>query len=140
MKVIKFEGTAEEFEAVASLFGDSTDETPPPVGIPTVEPQDAIRAVLTRIPISEGQLAVYKALADGRLEYEVFLEETERNNSEMAGVLGALGRRISNTKEIAAAGLPQNCMAMFEWETEDEIDYIELQHYALEALQEEGII
>lgn len=140
MKVIKFEGTPEEFEAVAPLFGDTPENGPSPPRPPTVEPKEAIRAVLTRIPNSKGQLAVYQALADGRLEYGEFLRRTDRTGGKMAGVLGALGRRISGTKEIANAGLPRNCNAMLEWEREGEIEHISLRPYALEALREENIV
>ena len=140
MKVLKFEGTPEEFAAVAPLFDDTSENNDTPPGPPTVAPKDAIRAVLTRIPISDGQLAVYKALANGRLEYEEFLKATGKNGNEMAGVLGGLGRRISNTEEIVAAGLPRNCEAMMEWEYEGVTEYRSLLPHALEALREENII
>lgn len=146
MKVTQFEGTPEEFKAVANLFGtspvpngsSSTDENANKE--PTIEPQAAIRCMLTRIPISNGQLAVYKALADGRLEYHEFLRRTERPAEKMAGVLGAIGRRINHTKEIHQAGLPGNASAILKWEKQGGKEYIMLTHDALEALKTENII
>lgn len=144
MKVMQFEGTPEEFRAVAYLF-DSSSTQPQEAPIakdstPTVDPVDAVRAMLTRIPISNGQKAVYKALAGGRLAQAELFEQTGRPSQVMAGVLGALGRRINNTPEIHQAGLPGDTSAMFNWEKEAGVWYISLQPYALEALEEEGVI
>jgi len=146
MKVTKFEGTAEEFKAAAHLFCDSqpTEQSDSlvkkPSDVPSVEPQEAIRRMLTRLPISNGQMAVYKALSTGRLEYNDFLRCTERTAGTMAGVLGALGRRINNTEEIHQAGLPGNTKAILKWEDEGGKGYYSLTPHAIEALKAEGVI
>lgn len=146
MKVTRFEGTPEEFKVVAHLFGDSplpdkngsSDENMREV--PDIEPQEAIRCMLTRLSSSDGQIAVYKALANGKLEYNEFLKRTGRVAGVMAGVLGALGRRVNNTKEIHQAGLPGNASAVLKWEKEGGKEYISLTPHALEALKAENII
>ena len=146
MKVTKFEGTAEEFKAAAHLFSDSqpTEQNDSlvkkPSDVPSIEPQEAIRRMLTRLPISDGQMAVYKALSTGRLEHNDFLRRTERKAGTMAGVLGALGRRINNTEEIHQAGLPGNTKAILKWEKEGGKVYYSLTPHAIEALKAEGVI
>ena len=147
MKVIKFEGTSDEFKAASYLFDDSLPpEADDSLGVqpidtpPSIEPQAAIRRMLTRIPVSGGQLAVYRALSAGRLEYYELLKRTERSAGTMAGVMGALGRRINNTKEIHQAGLPGNTGAVLKWEQEGDKAYYGLTPDATEALKAEGII
>ena len=145
MKIIKitFDGTAEELKAAAHLFEDpqpAESAGDMPGQEPTVAPQDAIRKMLTRLPVSNGQLAVYKALGAGRLEYTEFLKATGRTSGVMAGVMGALGRRINNTKEIHLAGLPGNTSAVLKWEKENGKGYFTLTPDAVEALKAEGII
>jgi hypothetical protein len=143
MKVIQFDGTPEEFKAVAHLFskGELVNGSRSPSGTaPTIDPKSAIKKVLSRRPISEGQRALYEALADGPVEYQELLRKTGREASVMAGVLGALGRRVSNTKEIRLAGLPENSEAILHWEYDGESYVYSLRDYALEALVEEGVI
>ena len=146
MKVTRFEGTPEEFKVVAHLFSDSSlpDKNSPSdenvKEVPGIEPQEAIRRMLTRLSPSDGQIAVYKALANGKLEYYEFLKRTGRVAGVMAGVLGALGRRVNNTKEIHQAGLPGNINAILKWEKEGDKGYYSLTSYALEALKAENII
>ena len=141
--IVEFEGTPEEFQTVAHIFGPVDSETMADEDeeeVPMISPTEAIRVMLNRIPISNGQMRVYKILAEGRLEHDEFLRRAERSSQEMAGVMGALGRRINGTKEIHAAGLPGNTLALFEWPKEGGKNYIELKPYALEALQVEGLI
>jgi hypothetical protein len=100
--------------------------------------------MLTRISIPPGQIAVYKALAKGRMEYNEFLNIVEKTYDQIAGVFGALGRRINNTPEIHQAGLPGNCDAIRRWDRETKdgkvVYYISLTLDALDALKKEGII
>ncbi len=58
----------------------------------------------------------------------------------MAGVLGALGRRINNTQEIHQAKLPGNVLAVLKYEQEGGKTYYSLTPHALEALRAENII
>jgi hypothetical protein len=149
MKVIKFEGTPEEFQVVAHLFSDAppsgrtspTETDGDREGEARLDPKEAIRAMLRRRPISKGQRTVYKALADGELSYPKFLEKTGKTAAENAGVLGALGRRINMTKEIHQAGLPGNVEAVLCYRTQDDGNvFLSLTPDAEEVLQEEGII
>lgn len=109
MKVIMLEGTPEEIKKVAHLFvetpleGTSNGSAAQAVIEPTIEPVEAIRRMLTRRPISNGQMAVYKALAGGRLEWYEYLNQADRTSAQIAGIHGALGRRINNTPEIHQA-------------------------------------
>jgi hypothetical protein len=140
---VEFEGTPEEFQSVAYIFAsmDSEDRAEEEdEEEPVVSPTDAVREMLNRIPIRNGQRAVYRSLANGRLEYGEFLRKTNRKGQEMAGVLGALGRRINGTEAIHDAGLPGDTDALFEWPKVAGKKYIELKPYALEALKIEGVI
>jgi hypothetical protein len=146
MKVIMLEGTPEEIKKVAHLFVETSltetineSASSRAVG-PDVEPVDAIRHMLTRIPISKGQLAAYKALKNGKTKYSEYLNHTKRKASQIAGLHGALGRRINNTPEIHRAGLPGNTAAIFVWTNEGGEEHLDLTSEAREALEAEGII
>jgi hypothetical protein len=118
----QFEGTPEEFRKVASLLGDhrgseggadvgddrsDRDERanadmvdPPGLTDGDVVSVDAVRRMLTRIPIPDGQRALYRVLRDAgdqwvsRADLAAGMGRTER---ELDGVLGALGRRTNGT-------------------------------------------
>lgn len=142
MRVIQFEGTPDEFSTIEHLFrnpsipnhDDSSDVTKDSPS--SIEPKEAIRCMLTRRPVSKGQQAVFTALAEGKLEYEELLRRTGISSGSMAGVMGALGRRISNTSEIRQAGLKGNTTAIMEYDK----GYLSLTKDALEVLREEGLI
>jgi hypothetical protein len=146
MKVIQFEGSREEFQAVAHLFEGSpapeqaSDRGTGEAEQPTLDPVTAIRRMIARREVPYGQHVIYRALADGRQEYDEFLRRAERDARRMSGTLGALGRRINETPEIHQAGLPGDTSAVLKYETEGEIRYISLTPEALEALRAEGII
>jgi len=150
MKVTKleFEGTIEEFRSAAFLFGENTlvddsTQTENPlaqnqnVGIETKE---AIRRMLKRRPVPKGQKDVYQALANGEVKSEDMAERIGKTASQYAGVMGALGRRINNTKEIHTAGLPANIGAVIHYRRTDDGTYLSLTHDAEEVLREEGVI
>lgn len=139
-RVVEFEGTPEEFEVVKSHLGESTpgegeDSTSEPI-----DPVEAIRRMLTRRSISNGQRAVYEALSEGRLAYNDLLERTGRTGPQMAGLLGALGSRINSTPEIHRAGLPGTVEAVLEYEKVDGERHLSLTPHAQEALEAEGVI
>ncbi|MFW6126126.1 MAG: hypothetical protein ACOC58_03385 [Chloroflexota bacterium] len=142
-RVVEFEGTPEEFEVVKPHLGESTpneeavsvSETNEPV-----EPEEAIRRMLTRRPISNGQRALYEALSEGRLAYDELLERTGRTGQQMAGLLGALGSRINSTRAIHQAGLPGNVGAVLKYERIDGERHLSLTPDAREALEAEGVI
>lgn len=146
MKVIMLEGTPAEIKEVASLFMESPAQTAAePASVtssdqPSIDPVEAIKKMLTRLPISDGQRAVYKALANGKLEYSEYLKSTGRSAQQMAGVHGALGGRINNTQEIHQAGLPGDIYAVLNYEEQGDKGYFSLTPHALEALKEEGIV
>ena len=58
----------------------------------------------------------------------------------MAGVLGALGRRINNNPEIKKAGVEANIYAVLIYERDGEDLYISLHDYVVEVLKDFGII
>ena len=148
MKVTKFEGTAEEFRSVADLFGyDSLrtglDETEGILATDyesKIEPKEAIRKMLKRLRIPEGQRSVYKALKDGEVKAEDMPGKIGRTSAEYAGDMGALGRRTNNTKEIHDAGLPGNINAVINYRETDDGTYLSLTQDAKEVLVEEGVI
>lgn len=68
---------------------------------------DDIRQMLTRIPIRKGQLELYKALysaGDRALSSSALDAAINRTRHQVAGVLGALGRRINNTEGLEGKG------------------------------------
>jgi hypothetical protein len=145
MKITKvtFEGTPEEFKGIDYVFTESPSEPVNPKenkADKKLDPKDAYKAMLKRIEISKGQLDVYKALANGELEYKDYLAAMGKTSAEIAGVHGALGRRINNTKEIHQAGLPGHTSAIMTWRQEGKKGYFSLKPDFLEVLKEEGLI
>lgn len=143
MKILVFDGTAEEFQKVAPFFKESSIITKSnAVGEQMINPIRAIRCMLTRIPIPNGQLVIYKTLSNGKLEYHDFLKKIGRKPSQFAGVLGALGRRISNTQEVISSQLKGDISDVVNLEHDRATDkwYISLTSNALKALKEEGVI
>ena len=143
MKLIKFEGTSEEFKTIAFLFDqkDSITSTQPySSGYQPVEAKDAIRAVLKRRSIPENQVAIYRALANGEIAYDKLLQVTGKSREEQAGILGALGARIKGTEEVRLAGLPEGIKAIIDYREVSGVTYLSLTEHAQIALKEEGII
>lgn len=158
MKVIQFEGTPDEFKVVAYLFSapvldpvvgltpspevkdqsESNNEAATP--IITVTPVEAVRALLRRLPPSEGQKKFFHALKDGPVSKEALLEVTGWSPAELRGTMGALGKRVNGTPEVHAAGLPTDSNAMVESTRSGGSWVYALRSYALEALSEEGLI
>lgn len=150
MKITKFEGTAEEFKVVSKLFEDNIDS----VNVGTIEPTSTIneeeartlarkiayKTMLNRRPIPEGQLDVYKALSEGELEYEEYLRRMKRTDHEVAGVHGALGKRINRTAAIIEAGLPGNMEAIATWRNEGRKRFLSLRPEFVEVLIEERVV
>jgi hypothetical protein len=141
MKIIYFEGTPQEFELIQGVFADMKRDP----GMKQQErlvdsPKEAIRTVLTRIPVSPSQGVLFKVLSSGPLGQKELLNRLGWSEGGFAGVLGGLGRRVHFTKEIQRAGLPQDAYAILKWEKKDGESHYALQPDALEVLKEENII
>ena len=158
MKVIQFEGTPDEFKVVAYLFNgpatvpavtltaspevkdlsESTNEAvSPPI---TVSPVEAVRALLRRLPPSEGQMKLFRALKDGPVAKEDLLEATGWSPAELRGTMGALGKRVNGTPEVHAAGLPTDSDAVIESTRNGGSWIYALRSHAREALAVEELI
>lgn len=150
MKIIKFEGTAEEYKAVIGLFDDNDNNVNTTITSSSGQSNEnasskqarknAYKAMLYRRAIPDAQLDIYNALSDGELEYSEYLERMNRVAGEVAGVHGALGRRINHTKEIADSGLPGNTNAVLTWRNSGGKEYLSLKPEFIEVLREEKII
>jgi len=150
MKIIKFEGTAEEFKVVANIFEDNNERE----NVGALEPTQTIdeeegkklarkiayKTMLNRRAIPEGQLAVYRALLQGELYYQEYLRRMNRSDHEVAGVHGALGKRINRTAAIHEAGLPGNMDAVATWRNEGAKRFLSLKPEFVEVLLEERIV
>lgn len=74
--------------------------------------------VLTRLSVPSNQQLLYKALYDAGengLVYGDLLQKLDRSTGELAGILGALGRRINNTPGYGKSAKPGTGMIM-SWE------------------------
>jgi hypothetical protein len=141
MKVTIIEGTPQELKALMpSLFSDSSVIQQETEQGPMIDPKEAYRAMLTRIDIQQGQRDLYRVLSKGELEYEEYLVKMKRTWQEIAGVHGALGKRINNTKEIHQASLPGNMSAIVDLRKENGKEYLKLKQEFIEVLEEEKII
>jgi hypothetical protein len=146
---IIFKGTPEEFPSVAQLFAnlgsDGGSAAQPADGSPE-QPNgsnaEVIRRVLTRMQIPNGQIALYKALAnadDGRLSASALAAAMGRTEQELSGVLGALGRRINGTEGVDQTTHPG--IGLFLGYTRENGEW----HYRLrpevrDVLEREGVI
>lgn len=139
-RIVEFEGTRDEFDVVKPHLGESTPGEEEVSEGESIEPVEAVRQMLTRRPISNGQRALYEALSEGRLAYEEVLERTGRTGQQMAGLLGALGSRINSTEAIHQASLPGNVEAVLKYERIDGKRHLSLTPHAKEALEAEGVI
>lgn len=127
---ITFEGTAEEFEAVRPLFAGS------PISVSAVDrlreahdplsedvsaadgdisqlTEGVLREALTRRPLSQSQKNAIQAIlaaGDEGIVSSDLAQAMELNRSQVAGVMGALGRRIANTR-----GWPQGAFLFDTW-------------------------
>jgi hypothetical protein len=97
---LTFVGTVEEFAAVAHLFEEAPRRMGRAHNSSQVTPEELMVQVLTRMPVPPAQRALYRALYDageaglGATDLAAAIQRTE---PELAGVLGALGRRINRT-------------------------------------------
>lgn len=81
-------------------------------------PEDYHR-LLTRIPVARGQRQLYKVLYDtgdaGLTHNELVIKMGRRDRQELAGVLGALGRRVNGTPGYGQREKPSGYMVL-SWE------------------------
>lgn len=100
---LTFVGTVEEFAAIAHLFGGTARSAPP------ADEPELIRRVLERKQVPPGQRALLRALyraGDAGLDAPELARAMDRSEPELAGVLGALGRRINGTPGANTAEPP----------------------------------
>jgi hypothetical protein len=93
--------------------------------------------MLRRIPLSFSQITIFKMLGKGD---EVRVSKDKSTQPNLKSILGALGRRINNTKEIHEAGLPGDSGAIFNYTKVADGWVITLTDNATSALKAEGII
>jgi hypothetical protein len=98
-------------------FGDGSEDSwapPPPIELPQPPPPvipgvsvTAVRRMLTRRRVPDGQMALYTALysaGDEGMTMSQLTEATGRTAQELSGVLGALGNRINKTEGLEGQG------------------------------------
>lgn len=93
---------------------ERSDSAPPEMA----DERDLIRYVLTRIPLHSGQLKLFAVLrdaGDNGTTNVAICERTSWTPHELAGVLGALGKRI-NASIVAEAGEKPGISLLFGWE------------------------
>ncbi len=145
---LTFEGTTQEFAAVAHLFADArAPRTPvePQGGDGATDPEGEsrvpfIRRVLNRMPIPPGQLDLYRVLygaGDRTLTGGELAANMGRPIDKLNGVLGALGRRVNETP--GAKGKEGIC-ALLEVHNADGNWHYRMRPELRQALEEEGIV
>jgi hypothetical protein len=102
---LTFMGTVEEFASVAHLFEETPRHRHRGHGAerPPASAEEAIGQVLTRMPIPPAQRALYRALyqaGDAGLSATELAAAIRRTEPQLAGVLGALGRRTNRTAGV----------------------------------------
>jgi hypothetical protein len=129
MRFVEFEGTPEEFEQVKHNFAFSSASVrkaemehdaeeglePPRQGVSREEVHKVVLAALTRRPLESRMKAVLKALLKNKqgMTTVEFAKVLGITRAQLAGVLGAFGRRLSHTE-----GYPEDetgWIAKIEW-------------------------
>lgn len=140
VKSLQFEGTPEEFKAVAYMFDGSHTETERESDeIVTINAKDAIRTMITRRPLPNGQRELYLALINGPLEYDEFTRKMGRTPQQMRGLMGALGKRVNATEEVHQAGLPCDSTLVVKTFQKNDKKYVSLTDDVLEVIKEPDI-
>jgi len=101
---------------------------------------DVVRHMLTRIPISDGQIAVYRALysvGDAGMTRAELVSATNRSARELSGVLGALGRRLNATEGLENLG---GITAVLECRRDGGSWWYRMLPILREALEVEGLV
>ena len=116
---IEFDGSIDEFKysGIVGLFsgqGQAAGVVPEAtvadevveeeVGEP-VEPTEAIRAMLQRLPMRDSLKELFTVLKDGQQSLADIEAKTGWDSRKLRGVIGGLGRRAHGTPEIYRAGL-----------------------------------
>ncbi len=151
MKVIIFEGTSEEFKAVAPYIEGREPASQISLSIEGEGQADneqqskemcknAIRTALNRLALTDNTKKLFTILAEGEIKYDFLVERMGVGKRGMNGIAGSLGRRIAGTPEILKAGIPGNILAMIDYRLEQGIYYLSLTPNAYEVLKEEGYI
>jgi hypothetical protein len=153
MKLIKvvFEGSVEEYRSsgVASLFnghahvdssGSQEGGKKEDAKEDAIEPKEAVRRMLQRLPMSDSLRELFLVLKDGPQSIDEIKAKTGWESSKLRGVIGGLGRRASGTPEVQMSGLDASSAAVLKWEQVGNSWIYSLQPYAAEALKQEGII
>ena len=125
VKIIDFEGSADEFPVFAASQAEliGTNQNPKPAlqsdHVNAITP-DEVRHIFTRLPLSNGQRAFLTCIHDsgdkGALASEV-RDQAKITPAQFAGVLGAFGRRITNTFDNRKFSLFED-IATYEWESD----------------------
>ncbi len=157
VKVILVEGSVDDVRAIMEVIrplvsgpkSSSTEESASEVESEVIDDSggkrfvtvEFARRVLTRLPLSQAQKAVLKTLYDAGAEEYVTTTELVRvlgfeSGHQLAGVMGAFGRRIANTK-----GFDENATFFeFRWnETAAAWEY-RLPANVRKALEQEGLV
>ena len=85
---------------------------------PAVDERVLIRRVFTRIPVPDGPRMLFRALWDAGeegLSLGELATTMHRTRHELAGVLGALGKRINRTEGVAATHPGAGIGLFLEW-------------------------
>lgn len=115
---LSFEGSPEEFSAVGHLFGDAEPKQAVPVEVEAGGDPLTVAAVdkaFNRRPLSDAQKALLRVLYENS-EEGILLPDIAKgiglSAQQVAGVRGALGRRVANTE-----GWPEGTdFCTWEWE------------------------
>jgi predicted transcriptional regulator with HTH domain len=100
-----------------------------------------VRRMLTRRPVSEGQRALFRALysaGDEGIALSSLAKAIRRSPSQLGGILGALGRRISTTKGLEGKGATE---VVINYSKTDKGEWVyTIRPVLRKALEAEGIV
>jgi hypothetical protein len=153
MEVLLFKGTPEEFSKVAPFFSTSdgqptnsatikkgSEEQSPKGGVVN---EEIILRVLKRKKIKNGQTRLYQAFSkfgDEWVSASQLAATMGKEKTQLAGVLGALGRRINETEGVSRTN-PPGIELFFDFTHEDGGEWsYRLRPEVRAILKQEGII
>jgi hypothetical protein len=153
MRLIEFEGTPAEFELVKHQFGVTsgsfevqkpqpavTGEAGPKPALSPEERHEIFVLALTRIPLESRMRAMLKALLKSQngVTTAEFAKMLGITRSQLAGVFGAFGRRLSHTEGFPEGETQESWLATSTWNGKER-RYV-LTSHGRAALQDKRVI
>ena len=140
---VEVEGTPQEISQLLWSMGvhDLRSAEPPTTEVKQREEavsEDVAFRTLKRRPLSDHQRALFKTLRENHPDWTSAVDlqkATKYNPNQLAGLLGALGKRVSSTDGY----VPGSLLLDYRWDYDDDCYYYRLPESVKRAVERAGI-